>query len=571
MLFNLFNREPQLPKVVPGAIKPVVLLVLDGFGIAPPSPGNAVTQAKTPNYKYFLANFPHGQLIASGESVGLPANEEGNSEVGHLTMGVGRVVLQSLMRIKAAIEDKSFFENDSFTKALAHAATHNSKLHIMGLVGTGEVHSAIAHFYTLLELCQKKQVKEVCLHLFTDGRDAPPQEGKEIIPQIVNAIKNTPNIKIATIAGRYYAMDRDRRWERTQLAYEAIVEGKGPQFSSPLEAVEATYAEGKSDEFILPSVMVKDGKPVGTVADNDAIIFFNFRIDRPRQLTMAFTMPDFEDLKHFELELEDSHHEGRPAKKKEVVAGPTFKRTVWPKNLFFVTMTEYQKNIPVSAIAFPPFQIEDSLSRVLSDHSKKHLHLTESEKERMVTYYFDGMKEERTPGEDVLIVPSPKVATYDKKPDMSTKKIVKEFITALNKSNYHFFVMNFACPDMVGHTGNLKAAIRAVEAADQGLGQIAYATLAAGGTFLMSADHGNVEELMSYPTGSFYFTTAGGEKDTSHSNNPVPILIVSPELKGKPKQLMQGTLSDIAPTILGIMDLPVPAGMTGRNLLEGIS
>lgn len=568
MLFNFFER---MPKAKAGSIKPVVLLAVDGFGVAPNSKGNAIYLAKTPNYDYLLKNYPHGQLIASGESVGLPANEEGNSEVGHLTMGVGRVVPQSLMRIHASIEDGSFTGNLALNAALKHVKQYQSALHIISLVSSGEVHAALEHFYATIDFYKNHDLKNICLHLITDGRDAPPQEAQKTVSEILEYIKPYPNIKVSTIAGRYYSMDRDRRWERTQLSYEAMVEGKGPHYSSPLDAIKATYQEGKSDEFILPSIIVgPDILPVGLVKDNDAAIFVNFRIDRPRQLTMAFTMKDFESSQAFEIEItnDERHFGGKQTKAK--TAGKTFIRRVKPQNLFFVTMTEYQKNIPVSAIAFPPISVPDSLTSIFASHSLKQLHLAESEKERMVTYYFDGLNEKHIIGEDVVIVPSPNVKTYDLKPAMSTQKIVREFILNLNKSRYHFFVINFACTDMVGHTGKLGAAIKAVEAADKGLGQIVNATLVAGGTFLMTADHGNVEELYHFPTSSYYFTTSKGDVNTSHSNNPVPVIIVSSKLYGLAKQIPNGSLSDIAPTILHIMDIPTPDTMTGKNLLEGI-
>lgn len=572
-MFNLF-RQSKTPKISSDT-KPVILLVLDGFGLAPPSEGNAITLAHTPNYDSLLKNFPHGQLIASGESVGLPANEEGNSEVGHLTIGAGRVVFQSIMRINSSIEDSSFFENEAFLKAVEHVRKHASKLHLMGLVSSGEVHSSLDHFYALLDFCQKQSLPQVFLHLFTDGRDAPPHEAKQLITQITKRIAPIPQIQIATVSGRYYTMDRDGRWERTQKAYQAMVLGRGVLVTSPLTAVEQAYAQGQTDEFIEPSVIVKpststnpSNSPVATISNNDAVIFFNFRIDRPRQLTMAFTLKDFENLKDFKLDYDPYREEDQSLTKKRVLSGPTFNREYWPQNLFFVSMTEFQKNIPVSAIAFPPISVKDSISFVLSQNNLKHLHLTESEKERMVTYYFNGMLDASLPGEEVLIIPSPKVATYDKKPQMSVHKIVKQFVKAVSLSVYHFYIINFANPDMVGHSGNLKATIKAIEETDKALGQVVSTTLKAGGTLIITADHGNAEELIEYPIGTFFYTTSKGETNTSHSNNPVPVIIVAPHLQGQVVNLPQGTLSDIAPTILSIMNLPIPQTMTGKNLLQ---
>ncbi len=574
----MFNRIKKLfqpdyaPELKPGAIKPVVLLVLDGYGIAPPSAGNAVTLAQKPTLDYIYRNFPHGQLIASGESVGLPANEEGNSEVGHLTIGVGRVVFQSLMRIRKSIEEGTFFENEALLNAANHTKSYNSTFHIIGLVGSGDVHSSIDHFWAMVEFAKRQQLPKVRLHLFTDGRDAPPKEGKSVIQKIEEQLVATPNIKIASVAGRYYAMDRDMRWERTQKAYEAMTTGNAPTAPSASQAIEVNYQKGNTDEFIEPTTIVENGTPVGLIKDNDASVFFNFRIDRPRQLTMAFTMENFEKIKGFKMEEDkEAHHMGRPTEREKEYSGNTFKRTVWPKNHYFVTMTEYQKQIPVSGICFPPITVADSAAHVIGGANLKHLHLAESEKERMVTFYFNGMNEGKLPGEEVIIVPSPKVSTYDKKPEMSTPEIVNKFIQELKRDVYHFFVLNFACTDMVAHTGNIEASIKAVEAADVGVKRMMDAVLAVGGTMIITADHGNVEELISYPTGSFYFTTAKGEVDTSHSNNPVPVYIINSSLHGKPVQLTQGSLSDIAPTILKIMNLPVPTGMTGKNLLEGVA
>jgi len=573
----MFNRITKLfqsdyaPNLKPGAVKPVVLLVIDGFGIAPPSAGNAVSLAQTPTFDYIYRNFPHGQLIASGESVGLPANEEGNSEVGHLTIGVGRVVFQSLMRIQKSIEEGTFFENDALLKAASHAKANNSTFHIIGLVGSGEVHSSLKHFWAMLEFAKRSQLPNVRLHLFTDGRDAPPKEGKSVIGKIEEAIVATPNVKIATIAGRYYAMDRDMRWERTKKTYEAMTTVNAPTAQRASSAIEANYQKGNTDEFVEPTSIVENGEPVGLIKDNDASVFFNFRIDRPRQLTMAFTMDNFEKIHGFKIEKDkEEHHKGKRTEGDKEYSGSTFKRDVWPKNHFFVTMTEYQEQIPVSAICFPPITVADSISHVMASANLKHLHLAESEKERMVTFYFNGMNEGKLPGEEVIIVPSPKVPTYDKKPEMSTPELVNKFIHEIAREHFHFFVLNFACPDMVGHTGNLQAAIKAVEAADAGVRRMMDAVMAVGGTMLITADHGNVEELISYPTGAFFFTTSKGAVDTSHSNNPVPVFIINPSLKGKPVQLTQGSLSDVAPTILRIMNLPIPTDMTGKNLLEGV-
>lgn len=554
-------------------IKPTVLLVLDGWGIAPKSSGNAISEAKKPNYDKYLSLYPHGELIAAGESVGLPANEAGNSEVGHLTIGAGRVIYQSLPRINMAIEDETFYDNKAFLAAAKHTQNKNSRLHLMGLVSSGNVHSSNEHLFALLEFCKRRKIRGVSLHLFTDGRDAPPNDGIKIIGEIEDKLEDTGVGRISTISGRYYGLDRDGRWERTERAYNAMVLGKGDKANDAVSAIKASYLRGKTDEFIEPTVIVPDSVssrlgPVsaldsGTIKDNDAVIFFNFRIDRPRQLTMAFVMPAFEQLK--EVEFGYVPHEGKS--KKEETQSPTFNRIKSPKGLFFVTMTEYQKNLPVSAIAFPPEDVPDSLPEVLSKNNFKQMHLAESEKERMVTFYFDGLREKSYEGEDSEIVPSPNVATYDKKPEMSVFKIVKKFKKLIKKDRYNFFMLNFANPDMVAHSGNLEATVAAIEAVDKAIGEIVEATLSKGGTFLITADHGNAEELLTYPTKSFFMTSSTGSINTEHSNNPVPILIINKNFQGRTQVLLSGDLGDVAPTILYLMGLEVSKEMTGKNLL----
>jgi len=563
-MFNLpFFKQIKLSR---GKIKPWVLLVLDGWGIAPASEGNAITLAKTPFINSLIANYPHGQLIASGESVGLPANEVGNTEVGHLTLGAGRVIYQDLKRINIDIEEGAFFENRAFLAAINHTKRYNSKLHIMGLVGTGNVHSSIDHFYALLKFCQKYEVSNVKLHLFTDGRDTPPQEAEVEIRKIEEYLKETKVAEIASIGGRYYAMDRDRRWERTEKAYKAIVVGKGFSADSASNAIRGAYQRGLTDEFIEPTVIVDEqGKPCGNVDNGDAVIFFNFRVDRVRQLTMSFVLRDFETLKSFEF----GYAPGTELEEGKATFARTFMREKWPQNMFFVTMTEYHKKLPVSAIAYGPLVVENSFSDVISRANLRQIHMSESEKERFVTYYFDGMRETRVTGEDVLIVPSPKVATYDKKPEMSVFKLVSEFKKELAKDIYNFFVINFANPDMVAHTGDLKATIVAIEAADKAVGQIVEMVKSVDGNLVITADHGNAEELISFPTTSFFFTSQEGGVNTDHSNNPVPVIFVIKSMEGRSVNLPQGALSDVAPTIIHLMGLTVPISMKGKNLLAG--
>lgn len=552
----MFNLPDLFKRTARPLISPVVLVSLDGWGLAPPSSGNAISLANTPNMDFFYANYPHGELIASGESVGLPTTEVGNSEVGHLTMGVGRVIYQNLKRINLAIENGSFYENSAFEKAAQHAHRNKSAIHLMGLVGSGNVHSNTEHLYALLQFCKKAGLREVYLHLFCDGRDAPPKEGAQIISQIVSRISSMEIGKIATVSGRYYAMDRDARWERIQKVYEAMLLGKGKLVSDPVTAVQESYAQGKSDEFIEPVVVLDNGK-LHTINDGDAAIFFNFRVDRARELTMAFVLPDFENanVEEFGFQL-------------EVKEKSTFTRAKVVNNLFFVTMTEYHKNLPVSAVAFPPeSNFSDSLPEILSKNGIKSLHLAESEKERMVTYYFRGMNSTPFPGEQTVIVPSPHVATYDKKPEMSAWAILSEFKKGLKRNVYGFMLINFANPDMVAHSGDIKKTVKAIEVVDKILGELVKAVLDVNGVVLITADHGNAEELLSFPNRTFYFTTEAGERNTDHSSNPVPIIIISNQLKGHQK-LMRGTLADIAPTICAIMKLTVPEVMTGKNLLE---
>jgi 2,3-bisphosphoglycerate-independent phosphoglycerate mutase len=566
MVFDIFKKREKtdLATHIENSIKPVVLISLDGYGVAPPSEGNAIYLAKKPNIDFLQNNFLYGELIASGESVGLPAGEVGNSEVGHLTMGIGTVLFQSLKRISAAIEDSSFYENPAFISAFEHIRKNNSKLHIMGLVGSGAVHSSVHHLFALMEFCRRVGARNVYYHLFTDGRDAPPTDGINVITKIDEKIHDLKFGQIATISGRYYAMDRDKRWERTKLVYNAMVLGQGIYANSAVEAVRKSYADGKTDEFIEPTVILKNDKPVSTIDNNDAAIFFNFRVDRPRQLTMSFVMPDFEKLDHFYLG-EDPEHK---SKEESVVSGKTFKREKLPENLFFVTMTQYQKELPVSAIAFPPLKAKTSLPKILSDAGLKHLHLTESEKERMVTIYFDGLRDERLPGEDVIIVPSPRVATYDKKPEMNVYGIVEEFKKQINRNYYHFYIMNFANPDMVAHSGNVKATVKAIEHVDKVLGEVYKEVLKKDGTLFITADHGNAEEMLTFPSSSYFFTTREGDVNTDHSSNPVPLFIVSNKFYKSSRKLPKGTLSDIAPTILSLMGFQIPQEMTGRDLLE---
>ena len=540
-------------------VKPLVLLVIDGFGLAPPSGGNAISLARTPHYQSYLKDYPQTELIASGESVGLPANEVGNTEVGHLTLGAGRVILQDLKRINLAIEKGFFYDNKAFLQASSHVKESNSKFHIMGLVGSGNVHSSLEHLYALIQFCKKEGIDKVFLHLFTDGRDSPPQEAKEIVEQVENRLKNLKIGKIASISGRYFAMG----WERTERVYKALVLSQAIQVRSSPDAIKSAYAKNQTDEFIEPTLIADEQGPIARIEDNDAVIFFNFRIDRSEQLAMAFVLPNFETLKSFDF----GYDPETDIRLRDVQISATFQREKVPKNLFFVSMTEYEKNLPVSAVAFGPEVVENPLSLILSRYGLKQMHMAESEKERFVKYYFNGLREEPVDGEDDLVVPSPKVATYDQKPEMSLPGLVKEAIRQVNKDKYHFFVINFANPDMVAHTGDLNKTVKAIEYVDEYMGKLIEAVLKVNGTMFVTADHGNAEELLTYPTSAYFYTTAKGSKNTDHSNNPVPLIIINNRLKGAQVKLAKGSLADVGSTILTFLNIPVPSEMQGKNLL----
>ncbi len=542
-------------------IKPVVLVILDGWGIAPPSKGNVIAATRLRNLESYTQSYPSGELIAAGESVGLPANEVGNTEVGHLTIGTGRVTYQGLKRINVSIEDGSFLRNPAFLAAVDHAKANNSKLHLMGILSSGNVHGSLNHFYALLEVCRRTGLNKVFIHAFTDGRDAPPHEAVDLFAKLQEHMTDLRIGQFASVSGRYYAMDRDLRWERTQKAYQAIVEGKGTIANSALEAVQVAYQKGLSDELLEPTVIMSNGQPVATVDNHDAVISFNFRIDRPRQLAMALALPGFEQLDLSTFGYTDSKTRGK------AVTSATFSRGKIPENLFLVTMTNYHSNISVNAIAFEASSIPQSLGKTLADNQLLQMRMSESEKERFVTYYFNGCTEDVYPGEEHSIVPSPKVATYDLKPEMSLGTVLSEFKKHLGQDKYHFFAMNIANPDMVAHTGNIPATIKACLETDKAVGEIVRAVLARSGTVFLTADHGNAEELITYPTSSFFFTSSRGTVNTDHSNNPVPFIVISNSLRGQARKLPNGSLSDIAPTILKYMGLTVPEEMTGKDIL----
>ncbi len=538
---------------------PVVLLVLDGWGIAPDGPGNAIALAKKPNFDRLLKEYPNTKLEAAGEAVGLPMGEDGNSEVGHLNIGAGRVVLESLPRINMSIVDGTFFSNKALMKAVCRTK-EGASLHLMGLVGSGGVHAYSDHLFALIQLAKREKLEKVYLHLFTDGRDSTPTEGKAIIKVLEDDLVSVGVGKIATLIGRYYAMDRDLRWERTEKAYEALTEVIESQSPEAIGALEKSYQRAITDEFVEPVQI--GGKPEESrIKDGDAVIFFNFRIDRPRQLTKAFVLPDFEntamEIKGFDP-YETTFH------KKHIRSIPEntpFRRRVILKDLVFVTMTEYEPDLPVE-VAYPHLMIENTLGEIISGQEIEQLRLAETEKERFVTFYLNGGMDGAFKGEDRLMIPSPKVATYDLKPEMSTPEITTALLEQLDKGKYGFLVVNFACPDMVAHTGKISATIKAVEAVDEAIGRIVKKIEELGGVLVITADHGNAEEMQN---GNHTESLVKGDTDTEHSTYPVPLIVV---WKDRPAgmSLNMGVLGDVAPTVLKIMGIEQPEGMFGKSL-----
>lgn len=539
--------------------KPVVLLILDGWGIGPDTAGNAILRAKTPNLDTFWKIYPHTQLAASGKAVGLPHGEDGNTETGHLNIGAGRIVYQDLPRINMSIADGTFDTLPAFLEAFEHVKQHNSVLHLMGLVGSGGVHSNIEHLYALLNLAKAHgfQHNNVFLHVFTDGRDSPPTSGINFIQEIMDKCTALGVGKVATIIGRYYAMDRDHRWDRTQIAYDALTVGSETQcVLDPIGIIKQSYQQNITDEFIKPISICDEGGKTRLINDNDAVIFFNYRIDRPRQLTQAFMLPNFEQGIHAEafdpyaVKYEKSHLAPK-------AGGGTFQRKKIVSNLFFVTMTCYEEHLPVH-IAFPPQTVDTPLGQVLSEHHITQLRMSETEKERFVTYYMNGQREDPYPGEERVIIPSKKVATYDLVPEMSAYEITQTMIQHIQKGTSDVIICNFANADMVAHTGNLQAAIKACEVVDECVGMVVKETLTKGGVVLITADHGNAEELINNET---------GQVDTEHSIYPVPFIIIGNQYLNQSRVLQSGILGDIAPTILEILGVPKPPVMTGRELI----
>lgn len=538
-------------------MKQVVLIVFDGFGIAPPGPGNAVTLANPQNITSFTYTYPNTTLKASGDAVGLPSKEVGNTEVGHINLGAGRIVFQDLPRINMSIADGSFYQNEVFLNAVKHIKTSGGKLHIIGLVGEGGVHSSLDHLYALLYFSKEQGLHDVYVHAITDGRDSPPKAASSTIKQVEEKMTQLGVGTIASVTGRYYAMDRDQRWDRIEKAYLCYTEGVGLKAASASEAIEQAYKSNKTDEFIEPTMISKDAN-LPLIKDNDAVIFFNFRIDRPRELTKAFVLDTFnkdqvgvKSFDPYQVKYSQSHL-------KETQAEEPFKRNRKIQNLYFVTMTEYEKDLPV-VIAFPPNVVEKPLGKVISEQGLKQLRLSESEKERFVSFYFNGQFENKFKDEERIVIPSPKVPTYDLKPEMSAYEVCDELIKQMKTNKYQFILVNFANADMVGHTGNLEATIKAIKTLDECLLKIVNEAREIGYTICVTADHGNAEQKINPNTGQI---------STEHTANPVPFIVIDKEFEGKPGHLQSGILADVAPTILALMNIDKPASMTGRNLLE---
>lgn len=521
--------------------KPLVLAILDGWGVAPAHPGNAINRAQLPAMQKFAREYPTMTISASGNEVGLSFGEMGNSEVGHLNIGAGRVYYQTFPRLNKSIADGSFYTNKAFIDAAAHVQAHKSALHIVGLVGVGNVHASQEHLYALLQFAKQQKIKKVFIHAVLDGRDTIFNSGIEFIKQLEAKCKEIGVGKIATLSGRFYAMDRDNRWDRIEKAYRAMTEGVADVYTADaVSAIEASYAKEVYDEEFIPTVIGKQGTPTATVQAGDAMIYFNFRPDRARQLTEAFVLPGFTKFNRQYL-----------------------------RDLFFVTMTEYEKEIPVT-VAYPPNVVRNCLAEVISAAGLRQYHIAETEKYAHITFFLNGTIEAAFPGEERKIIPSPKVSSYDQAPEMSAAEIAKDVLKQIDSREYDVIMLNFANADMVGHTGNVEATIKGCEAVDKALGQIAEHTLAQGGVLVITADHGNGEEVINLQTGAI---------DKEHSTNPVLLIIIGTDYRGQtgpagdppdgdPSLLPPvGMLADVAPTILKILQIPQPPEMTGRPLI----
>ena len=498
---------------------PTTLIIMDGFGLRHETEGNAVAAAATPRLEQFFQEFAHTELSASGLDVGLPAGQMGNSEVGHTNIGAGRVVFQDLPRISKAIDDGSFFENPAYVRAMDACREHDSSLHLMGLLSDGGVHSHLEHLFALMKMARDRGLEKVYIHAFLDGRDVSPTSGADFVARTVENCRELGVGKIAIVMGRFYAMDRDKRWDRVETAYDAMVYGEGAAINPvPVAAVKNAYANGVTDEFVEPVIC----DPDGTISDHDSVIFFNFRPDRAREITRAFVDPDFNG----------------------------FTRQYFP--VTFVCTTEYDATMPNVEVAYPRLSVRNGLGEYLSSMGLTQLRIAETEKYAHVTFFFNGGVETQFPGEDRVLVPSPKVATYDLQPEMSADEVADKCVERIESGAYDVIILNFANCDMVGHTGVFDAAVRAVETVDTCVGRVVDATMKMGGIAMITADHGNAE-VMTQPDGS---------PMTAHTTNPVPFILC-----GAGTELRKGRLADIAPTILDVMGLAVPEEMDGQTLI----
>lgn len=507
---------------------PKALIILDGFALREETEGNAVAQAKKPNFDRYWNSYPHATLQACGLAVGLPEGQMGNSEVGHLNIGAGRVVYQSLTRVNLSIEDKSFFENEEFQAAMDHVKKNDTALHLYGLVSDGGIHSHIKHLFALLEMAKRENVEKVYVHAFLDGRDVGPKSAQPYLDQLEDKMKELGTGQLATVQGRYYAMDRDKRWDRVEKSYRAMVYGEGEKFSSTQEAIDASYSKEIHDEFFLPSVITQeDGEtPVGTIQDNDAVIFFNFRPDRAIQLSEVFTKDEF-----LNFERGERH----------------------PKNVHYVTLTQFSESIK-GKVAFKPTSMKNVLGETVSNAGLTQLRIAETEKYPHVTFFFSGGRESEYPGETRVLIDSPKVATYDLKPEMSAYEVTDALLKEIHADKHDLIILNFANPDMVGHSGMLKPTIQAIEAVDECLGRIVDLIEEKGGKTIITADHGNADVLM----------MEDGSPMTAHTTNPVPVIVTDDNVEIRE----DGVLGDLAPTLLELLEVPQPEEMTGKSLIK---
>lgn len=540
--------------------RPICLVVLDGFGMAPPGPGNAISNAKTPNIDALWRDYPHTTLNASGEAVGLLPGQMGNSNVGHLNLGAGRVVYQDLVRITKSIQDESFFENPALCRAVERVGQNRHlTLHLMGLLSDGGVHSDETHVFALLDLAKMKGVKNVVLHCFLDGRDVPPTSALIYLRRLEEAIKSKGVGRIGTIAGRFYAMDRDKRWERTCLSYHSITLGEGRKASSPLEAIRNAYEQGETDEFVYPTVICQDSDgnageaalfagqdvPGNMIRNGDSLIFWNFRADRARQITRAFVDPSFS----------------------------AFDRRTGFLDLHFCGMTRYDEELDIPC-GFGPVSLKNTLGEVVSRHGLRQLRIAETEKYAHVTFFFNGGEETPFPGEDRKLIPSPKVSTYDEKPEMSAYEVTSAAISEIESGKYDLMIINYANLDMVGHTGDFDAAVAAVEAVDDCLGRLIDVVREVGGTALIVSDHGNAERMLNDERIDGNEGTLSPARDgtyfephTAHTSNPVPCILVCDFAKDVTLR-PRGALSDVAPTLLHVLGIEKPIEMDGVSLIE---